>query len=173
MLLSDLIHAETAAAYVQLIGVRPGDCSSSDTERLRQTAKAQIAALYRIQRYTRFSQGHTTALLGNHDTPVLISHMPGNTHGVRHTESLSAHGGMELPQVLNRWFAGLSTELTVDNMNFSHVGPTPWLQSYNDMFYTSKKAKQWWLYNPDHVKRMGYRSGAYGHTMMRDGIRIF
>ncbi len=81
-------------------------------------------------------------MLGNHDAPVLNKPHAGQYSRMWHTEFLPVYGGKELPQVLNRWFAGLPTELTVDSMNFSHVETTPWLQSYNDMFYTSKEAKQ-------------------------------
>lgn len=57
-------------------------------------------------------------------------------------------------------------------VHFAHVGPVPWLQEYDELFYAQSEPKTWWFRTPDYVERMGYRYGVYGHVPMKEGILL-
>lgn len=170
ILMGDLMHPKTLAEYRKLTGLE--DYDPSNPQHLRLAAKAQIRELYRIKRYQEAAPDQVSILMGNHDHAVLTgSYVLGNKY-LEHHEFHPEYGGLELPEDLKAWLEGFPHEVNIFGVNFAHVGPVPWLQSYDDMFYNSREPKEWWFTNPDYVTRMGYRFGVYGHTAMKDGILV-
>ncbi|MER3602822.1 MAG: metallophosphoesterase [Thermus sp.] len=170
VLLGDLVHPKTLEDYQLLTGLVPFD--PENPNHLRAAARAQIRELSRLKRYQEEAQGHVSILLGNHDEAAVKGFpLLGNRHLV-HKEFHPEKGGLELPEGLKAWMAGFPRELVLEGVHFAHVGPVPWLQTYDEAFYASSEAKTWWFLTPDYVERMGYRFGVYGHTPMREGLLI-
>ncbi len=172
VLSGDLIHPKTSEAYTRLTGVEPYDPRNPD--HLRLAARAQIRALNRIKHFTEQAGGFAVILIGNHDQAALDHRfLLGNASGVEHAEFDPERGGMAIPDGIAEWMGSFPKEFVVGGIHFAHVGPAPWLQEYDDMFYQSKEAKNWWRNNPEYMERSGYRFGVYGHTVMKEGIRVF
>jgi len=172
VLLGDLVHPKTQSAYTRLTGLDPYDHRNPD--HLRHAARVQIRALMRIKNFVENSGGFAVVLRGNHDQAILDHRfLLGNASGIEHAEFDPERGGVPLPDSLAEWIGGFPKEFVVGGIHFAHVGPAPWLQEYDDMFYQSKEPKRWWFTNPDYMQRSGYRFGVYGHTVMKEGIRIF
>jgi len=170
VLMGDLVHPKLLADYRRLTGLEDYDPSNPD--HLRTAAKAQIRELMRIKRFQEAAPDHITILLGNHDHAAVTGDLVlGNAH-LEHREFHPELGGVELPEELKHWIQSFPTQITLYGVNFAHVGPVPWLQTYDEMFYNGREAKEWWLSNADYVERMGYRFGVYGHTVMKNGILI-
>ncbi len=128
--------------------------------------------MIRIKRFQEAAPEYITIPLGNHDHAVLTGEMVLGNAQLEHREFHPELGGVELPQELKSWFQTFPRELNLYGVNFAHVGPVPWLQTYDELFYSSREPKEWWLRNADYVERMGYRFGVYGHTVMRNGILV-
>ncbi len=172
VLIGDLVHPKTRDAYTRLTGLDPYD--PRNPEHLDRAAREQIRALSRIKHFSEQAGGFVVVLRGNHDQAALDhKFLLGNASGIEHAEFDPERGGRPLPQPLAEWLGGLPKEFVIDGIHFAHVGPAPWLQEYDDMFYQSKEPKQWWFTHPDYLARAGYRFGVYGHTMMKQGIRVF
>lgn len=170
VLMGDLVHPKMVADYRKLTGLEDYDPNSP--EHLRVAAKAQIRELYRIKHFQEAAPEHITILKGNHDDAVVThSYVLGNSL-LEHKEFHPNVGGFELPDDLKEWMAGFPAQVNMYGVNFAHVGPVPWLQSYDDMFYNGREAKEWWIHNGDYVERMGHRFGVYGHTVMKNGILV-
>ena len=172
VLLGDLVHPKTREAYTRLTGFEPYD--HRNPEHLRRAARVQIRALLRLKRFVEKAGGFAVVLRGNHDQAVLDHRfLLGNASGIEHAEFDPDRGGLALPDSLAEWLGAFPKEFVVGGIHFAHVGPAPWLQEYDDMFYQSKEPKSWWFTNPDYMQRSGYRFGVYGHTVMKEGIRVF
>ncbi len=172
VLLGDLVHPKNRDAYTRLTGIEDYDARNPD--HLARAAREQIRALSRIRRFTEQAGGYVIVLRGNHDQAALDhKFLLGNASGIEHAEFDPERGGKALPDSLAEWLGGLPKEFVIDGVHFAHVGPAPWLQEYDDMFYQSKESKEWWITNPDYLERAGYRFGVYGHTVMKKGIRVF
>lgn len=171
VLMGDLMHPKTLEHYQRLTGL--DDFDPTDPTHLRMAAKAQIREMYRIKRYQEAAPEHVTILLGNHDHAAATGNFVLGNAYLEHHEFHPEHGGISMPEDLKAWLLSFPTEINLYGVNFSHVGPVPWLQSYDEMFYNGREAKEWWQHNPDYVSRMGYRFGVYGHTVMKEGIQIF
>jgi hypothetical protein len=170
VLLGDLVHPKTPADYERLTGLSPYD--PQDPTHLRLAAGAQIRELFRLKAFQEGAEGHVTILLGNHDEAVLKGEpILGNRH-LKHLEFHPEHGGKPLPEALKAWFAAFPRELNLHGVHFAHVGPVPWLQEYNALFYAQSEPKTWWFRTPDYVERMGFRFGVYGHVPMKEGILL-
>jgi hypothetical protein len=170
VLLGDLVHPKTLEDYQLLTGFTLFD--PENPHHLQAAARAQIRELFRLKRFQEEAQGQVTILLGNHDeAAVRGAPLLGNRH-LAHKEFHPELGGLELPQALKAWMAGFPRELVLLGVHFAHVGPVPWLQSYDELFYASSEPKTWWFLTPDYVERMGYRFGVYGHTPMKEGVLI-
>lgn len=170
VLLGDLVHPKTPQDYQLLTGLTVFD--PENPHHLQTAARVQVRELFRLKRFQEEAQGHVTILLGNHDEAVVKGRpLLGNRHLV-HKEFHPELGGLELPEGLKTWMAGFPRELVLEGVHFAHVGPVPWLQSYDEMFYASSEPKTWWFLTPEYVERMGYRFGVYGHTPMKEGILI-
>jgi hypothetical protein len=170
VLIGDLVHPKLLADYQRLTGIEDYDPENPD--HLRTAAKAQFRELHRIRRFQEASPDTVTILMGNHDHAALThSYVLGNAT-LEHKEFHPEFGGVEFPEDLKTWFSSFVPELNLHGVNFAHVGPVPWLQTYDDMFYNGREAKEWWLQNSDYVKRMNHRFGVYGHTVMQNGILI-
>lgn len=170
VLMGDLVHPKTLADYQRITGF--DDYDPRNPMHLRQAAKAQLRELYKLKRYTDLAGGHATILMGNHDHAVLTqSYVLGNAH-LDHREFHPEHGGLELPDDIRQWLENFPMQLNLFGVNFAHVGPVAWLQSYDDLFYSSREPKDWWINNPDYVTRMGYRYGVYGHIAQPQGILL-
>lgn len=172
VLLGDLVHPKTRQGYTRLTGLEPYD--ARNPEHLQRASREQVRALRRIQQFAERSGGFVVVLRGNHDQAALDhKFLLGNASGIEHAEFDPERGGAPLPAPLAEWLGGLPKEFVIDGIHFAHVGPAPWLQEYDDMFYQSKEPKQWWFTHPDYLARSGYRFGVYGHTVMKKGIRVF
>ncbi|HGY09916.1 MAG TPA: metallophosphoesterase [Oceanithermus profundus] len=172
VLIGDLVHPKTRDAYTRLTGFDPYDPRNPD--HLDRAAREQIRALGRIKHFAEQAGGFVVVLRGNHDQAALDhKFLLGNASGIEHAEFDPERGGRPLPQALAEWLGGLPKEFVIDGIHFAHVGPAPWLQEYDDMFYQSKEPKQWWFTHPDYLARAGFRFGVYGHTVMKKGIRVF
>ncbi|WP_018111761.1 metallophosphoesterase [Thermus igniterrae] len=170
VLLGDLVHPKTPRDYERLTGLSPYD--PSDPTHLRLAAGAQIRELFRLKAFQEKSQGHLTILLGNHDEAALKGEpLLGNRH-LKHLEFHPEHGGRSLPEALRTWMEGFPRELLLHGVHFAHVGPVPWLQEYDALFYAQSEPKTWWFRTPDYVERMGYRFGVYGHVPLKEGILL-
>jgi len=170
VLLGDLVHPKTPEDYERLTGLSPYD--PFDPAHLRLAAGAQIRELFRLKSFQEDAGGHATILLGNHDEAALKGEpILGNQH-LKHLEFHPEYGGKALPEALRAWMAGFPRELVLQGIHFAHVGPVPWLQEYDDLFYAQSEPKTWWFRTPDYVERMGYRYGVYGHVPMKGGILL-
>ncbi|AEV15806.1 hypothetical protein TCCBUS3UF1_7580 [Thermus sp. CCB_US3_UF1] len=170
VLLGDLVHPKTQRDYERLTGLTPFD--PQDPNHLRLAAGAQIRELFRLKALQEASEGHLTILLGNHDEAALKGEpLLGNRH-LKHLEFHPEYGGKALPHGLKAWMEGFPRELLLNGVHFAHVGPVPWLQEYDALFYAQSEPKTWWFRTPDYVERMGYRFGVYGHVPMREGILL-
>lgn len=170
VLLGDLVHPKTPRDYERLTGLSP--FNPLDPNHLRLAAGAQIRELFRLKAFQEAAQGQVTILLGNHDEAVLRGEpILGNQH-LKHLEFHPEHGGRPLPEALRAWMAGFPREVVFHGVHFAHVGPVPWLQEYNELFYAQSEPKTWWFRTPDYVERMGYRFGVYGHVPMKEGILL-
>lgn len=170
VLIGDLVHPKLLADYRKLTGLE--DYDPSNPEHLRIAARAQIRELNRIKRFQEAAPEHVTILMGNHDHAVVTNaFVLGNAH-LEHKEFHPELGGVEIPEELKNWMAAFPAQINLHGVNFSHVGPVPWLQTYDDMFYSGREAKEWWINNADYVERMGHKFGVYGHTVMKNGILI-
>lgn len=170
VMMGDLVHPKLLADYRKLTGLEDYDPNNPD--HLRMAAKAQIRELHRIKRFQEAAPEHITILMGNHDHAALTnSFVLGNAH-LEHKEFHPELGGVEFPEELKKWISTFPNEVNLYGVNFAHVGPVPWLQSYDEMFYNSREAKEWWIHNADYVERMGHRFGVYGHTVMKNGILV-
>lgn len=170
VLMGDLVHLKTLAEYRRITGIE--DYNPEDPVHLRAAAKAQIRELYRLKRFTDAAPKTVTILMGNHDHAVLTGDLVlGNKH-LEHREFHPEMGGLELPQDIKAWMNAFPAEINLHKVNFAHVGPVPWLQSYDALFYQGHEAKEWWFKTPDYVARMGHRFGVYGHTVMKNGVLI-
>ncbi len=58
--------------------------------------------------------------------------------------------------------ASFPRELVLEGVHFAHVGPVPWLQEYDALFYAQSEPKTWWFRTPDYVERMATASGFTG-----------
>ncbi len=171
VLLGDLIHPKTHAQYTRLTGLEP--YNPQNPTHLKAAARAQVRSLWRIKRYVEAAQGHAVVLLGNHEAAVLERHpLLGNHAGIVHAEFDPDRGGLALPEELQAWIRAFPREYQLYGVHFAHVGPAPWLQRYDAMFYQSDEAKRWWATHPEYLARMGYRFGVYGHTVMHQGIQV-
>lgn len=170
VLLGDLVHPKTPRDYARLTG--PEAYDPEDPFHLRLAAGAQIRELFRLKAFQEEAGDHVTILLGNHEAALLEgSPILGNRH-LKHLEFHPEHGGKALPEALRSWMASFPKELVLKGVHFAHVGPVPWLQEYDGLFYAQSEAKTWWFLTPEYVERMGYRYGVYGHTPMPDGILL-
>ncbi len=170
VLLGDLVHPKTPKDYEGLTGLSPYD--PKDPTHLRLAAGAQIRELFRLKRFQEEAEGHVTILLGNHDEAALKGDpILGNRH-LEHLEFHPEHGGKPLPEALKAWMASFPRELVLKGVHFAHVGPVPWLQEYDALFYAQSEPKTWWFRTPDYVERMGYRFGVYGHVPMKEGVLL-
>ncbi|WP_038047410.1 metallophosphoesterase [Thermus caliditerrae] len=170
VLLGDLVHPKTPRDYERLTGLSP--FNPQDPTHLRLAAGYQIRELFRLKAFQEEAEGHVTILLGNHDEAALKGEpVLGNRH-LKHLEFHPEMGGKPLPEALRAWMARFPRELVLQGVHFAHVGPVPWLQEYDELFYAQSEPKTWWFRTPDYVERMGYRFGVYGHVPMKDGILI-
>ncbi|MGQ9691994.1 MAG: metallophosphoesterase [Thermaceae bacterium] len=170
VLLGDLVHPKTLSEYSRLTGFTPFD--RGNPRHLQVAARAQIRELFRLKRFQEEARGHVTILLGNHDAAVLEGKLLlGNQH-LAHREFHPELGGLALPEALKAWMKSFPRELVLKGVHFAHVGPVPWLQTYDELFYANSEHKTWWLLTPDYVDRMGYRFGVHGHTPMKGGILL-
>lgn len=170
VLMGDLVHPKLLADYRRLTGLEDYDPNNPD--HLRTAARAQIRELHRIKRFQDAAPGHVTILMGNHDHAAIYNTFVLGNATLEHKEFHPELGGVEFPEDLKAWFSSFPSEVNLHGVNFAHVGPVPWLQSYDEMFYNGREAKEWWLHNADYVERMGYRFGVYGHTVMKNGILV-
>ncbi len=172
VILGDLVHPKTRSAYTRLTGLDPYDHRNPD--HLRHAAKVQMRGLVRIKNLVENSNGNAVVLRGNHDQAI-IDHrfLLGNASGIEHAEFDPKHGGVALPESLAEWVSSFPLEYVLNGVHFAHVGPAPWLQEYDEMFYHSKEPKQWWFTHPEYLIRSGHSFGVYGHTVMKNGIRVF
>jgi hypothetical protein len=162
VLLGDLVHPKRLEGYQNLTGLESYD--PLDPQHLKLAARAQIRELSRLRRYVEAAPGRVVVLMGNHDYALLDGEMILGNQTLEHREFHPELGGLALPEEIRAWIETFPYELTLYGVNFAHVGPAPWLQSYDALFYASREAKEWWQRNPDYVQRMGYRFGIYGHT---------
>ncbi|MDM7325431.1 MAG: metallophosphoesterase [Thermus sp.] len=170
ILLGDLVHPKTPKDYEHLTGLSPFD--PQDPSHLRLAAGAQIRELFRLKAFQEEARGQATILLGNHDEAVVKGEpILGNAH-LKHLEFHPEHGGRPLPQALKAWILNFPREVVLHGVHFAHVGPVPWLQEYDGLFYAQSEPKTWWFRTPDYVERMGYRFGVYGHVPMKEGILL-
>ncbi|GAA6733787.1 metallophosphoesterase [Thermus oshimai] len=170
VLLGDLVHPKTPKDYERLTGLSPFD--PEDPLHLRLAAGAQIRELFRLKEFQESAPEGVIILLGNHDEAALKGDpILGNRH-LLHLEFHPERGGKPLPEPLKAWMAGFPREVVLEGVHFAHVGPVPWLQTYDELFYAHSEPKTWWFMTPDYVERMGFRFGVYGHTPMREGILL-
>ncbi|GAB5601958.1 metallophosphoesterase [Thermus sp. FJN-A] len=170
VLLGDLVHPKTLWDYERLTGLTPFD--PHDPAHLRLAASWQIRELFRLKAFQEAAAGHVTILLGNHDEAALKGEPLLGNRQLKHLEFHPEHGGKPLPEALKAWFASFPREVSLLGVHFAHVGPVPWLQEYDDLFYAQSEPKTWWFRTPDYVERMGHRFGVYGHIPMKDGILL-
>lgn len=170
ILLGDLVHPKTPKDYERLTGLSP--FNPEDPLHLRLAAGAQIRELFRLKALQEAAPAGVTILLGNHDEAALKGEpILGNRH-LLHLEFHPERGGKALPEPLRAWMMGFPREVVLEGIHFAHVGPVPWLQTYDELFYAQSEPKTWWFMTPDYVERMGFRYGVYGHTPMREGILL-
>jgi hypothetical protein len=170
VLMGDLAHPKTHADYRKITGFE--DYDPENPGHLRIAAKAQIRELNRIKRFQEAAPQHISILMGNHDHAILTGDfILGNAH-LEHKEFHPELGGVELPEDLKTWIGNFPAQVNLFGVNFAHVGPVPWLQSYDALFYEGREAKEWWIKTPDYVERMGHKFGVYGHTVMKNGIQV-
>ncbi|GLV47535.1 metallophosphoesterase [Thermus sp. LT1-2-5] len=170
VLLGDLVHPKTPKDYERLTGLVPFD--PENPLHLRLAAKAEIRELFRLKALQEEAGGNLVILLGNHDEAALKGEpILGNRH-LKHLEFHPEKGGQPLPEALKTWMESFPKEWVLNGVHFAHVGPVPWLQEYDDLFYAQSEPKTWWFRTPDYVERMGYRYGVYGHVPLREGILL-
>ncbi len=163
VLLGDLVHPKTLEGYRRLTGL--ADYDDKNPDHLKRAALAQVGELLKLKRYLEAAGGHAVVLLGNHDHAALTHDLLlGNAYGIEHREFDPAYGGVELPPGVAEWMRGWPLSYEILGVQFAHAGPTPWLQSYDPLFYQSREAKTWWREHPEYVRRSGFRFGVYGHT---------
>ena len=169
--IGDLVHYKDARAYAQAVGAEPYD--SSDSDHLRRAAKAQVRELYRFKDFVDKADGNVSIILGNHDESALTHDFELSTRGgLKHDEFNADKGGTDLPDDLKSWMQGFVREKVLHNVQFSHAGPMPGMQHFDDFFYHDSDTKKWWYTKPDIFEQTGYRFGVYGHTVMEEGIYI-
>lgn len=167
----DLVHYKDERAYAQAVGEESFDPNNRD--HLRRAARTQIRELYRFKSYVDSGCGNVTIILGNHDEAAMEhGYELGTRGGLLHNEFDSNAGGMELPDDLRDWFKSFPREKVFYGVHFSHAGPLPGMQEYDDFFYHDSDTRQWWQQKPELVAQAGHRFGVYGHTVMDDGIFI-
>ncbi len=167
VLLGDLVHPKTQAAYAALTGLPNYDFTNP--AHLRAAARAQVAELLRLKQFVAEAGGNVVVLLGNHDHAA-VHHdvLLGNAHGIEHREFDPGYGGTPLPPGLANWILAFPSEYELKGVHLAHVGPLPWMNTYDAFFYQSDDAKTWWQRTPDYVARAGYRLGIYGHTSVEE-----
>ena len=171
VLIGDLIHYKDASSYALAVGEETFD--AADPRQLKRAAKAQIRELYRFKDYMERAGGSVRVILGNHDEVALTHRYSLATRGgLEHREFDPAWGGLELPGDLKTWFLSFPRELILSDIHFSHAGPLPGMQSYDDFFYHDPDTKSWWRDKPELARQSGCRFGVYGHTVMPDGILL-
>ncbi|GGM97924.1 metallophosphoesterase [Thermus composti] len=170
VLLGDLVHPKTLRDYERLTGLSPFD--PQDPTHLRVAAGVEIRELFRLKALQEEVGGGFAILLGNHDEAALKGEPILGTRHLKHLEFHLEAGGRPLPETLKAWIRGFPRELLLQGVHFAHVGPVPWLQEYDALFYAQTEPKTWWFRTPDYVERMGYRYGVYGHTPMKEGILL-
>lgn len=169
--IGDLVHYKDARAYAQAVAEEPYD--PTNTDHLRRAAKAQIRELYRFKDYVDKANGHVRIILGNHDESALNHKFELSTRGgLKHDEFNEAKGGINLPEDIAAWFQGFEREVLFHNVQFTHAGPTPGMQYFDDFFYHDTDPKRWWYEKPELFLQTGYRFGVFGHTVMKEGIWI-
>lgn len=169
--MGDLVHYKDLRTYSQSVAVEPYDPTNPD--HLRRAAKAQIRELYRFKDYVDKANGNVRIILGNHDESALNHKYELSTRGgLKHDEFNEAKGGIQLPEDLAAWMANFEREILFYDVQFTHAGPSPGMQYFDDFFYHDSDTKTWWYTKPELVKHTGFRFGVYGHTVMKEGIWI-
>lgn len=171
VLIGDLVHPKTPLEYAQLAGISPFD--SRNSQHLQAAARAECISLQQLMQFARQVGHHITLLLGNHDHAALYPQVVLGNSLLDHLEFDPRYGGLAMPPNLATWLASFPAEFNLLGVNFAHVGPVSWLQSYDDYFYASDEHRTWALQNPDYVTRSGYRYGVYGHVAQPAGITLY
>jgi hypothetical protein len=171
VLVGDLVHYKDERAYSIAVGVDPYD--PTDPDHLRRAARAQVRELYRFKDFAEKTGGNLQIILGNHDEAALLHNYDlGTRGGLKHDEFRPDRGGVALPDDLADWIRGFPREVVHHGVHFSHAGPTPGMQYFDDFFYHDADTKTWWYEKPELVQQAGHRFGVYGHTVMKDGIYV-
>lgn len=167
--IGDLVHYKDDLAYAQAVGEEPYDPVNPD--HLKRAAKAQIRELYRFKDYVDKANGNVRIIMGNHDESALDHKFELSTRGgLKHDEFNQSKGGFALPEDLHDWMLQFEREIVLYNVQFSHAGPMPGMQYFDDFFYHDSDTKRWWYEKPELSKQTSYRFGVYGHTVMKEGI---
>ena len=167
VLLGDLVHPKSLEGYQRLTGLP--DYDPENPEHLRAAALAQVSELLKVKRFVEAAGGNAVVLLVNHDhAAVYHDVLLGNASGIEHREFDPKYGGHPLPPGVARWMEAWPKSYELMGVQFAHAGPTPWLQSYDPLFYQTREAKTWWRETPDYVRRSGFRFGVYGHTPVEE-----
>lgn len=171
VLIGDLVHPKTPFEYAQLAAVDSFD--ARNPQHLQAAARAECLGLQQLMQFSHRAAPQITLLLGNHDHAALYHQAVLGNSLLDHLEFDPRYGGLALPPHLATWMASFPLEFNLLGVNFAHVGPTSWLQSYDDYFYATDEHRSWALHNPEYVTRSGYRYGVYGHVVQPEGITLY
>ena len=167
ILLGDLVHAKTHAAYAALIGQATFD--EHHPPDVAKAEAAQEAFLREVRAFCEQVPQSVTILLGNHDHNALTG-----AEGVLRTDTLAHqewHSGRPLPDDLAAWLKTWPSEVVVTGLHFAHVGPKPEHNRYDAGFYLENR-RDWILDPRDVLAETPYRFGVYGHTPVRGGVHF-
>jgi hypothetical protein len=169
VLLGDLVHAKTRAAYAALIGESHYD--EFHPPHLHRAEQAQEAFLGRLKAFCEAVPGQVVILMGNHDHSAATGdNGPLRSDDLAHLEWLPGYGS-PLPEALRRWMLGWPSEVVFGGVHLAHVGPYPEHNRFDAGFYLENR-RDWILEDRDLLAATPYRLGIYGHTPVRGGVHF-